>query len=107
MEMSVEQLFDHYDKDYEDTYFGKMKLRKIETLKVKDEARTAKYEQRFANACKLLPINAEFSMHIFCKENHMDMLAFLRHLTPWLKEKGWTMHRVEKKYLIRMGEWDD
>ena len=102
-ELTVEQLFEHYDQDYEDTYYSKMKLRKIETLKAKDEARTANYEQRFANACKLLPINAEFSMHIFCKEQRMDMFAFLRRLKPWLEEKGWTMERVDKKYLIRMG----
>lgn len=102
MELTIEQLFNHYDAEYEDTYFRKMNLRRIETLKAKDEARTAKYEQRFANACKVLPINVTFSMHEFCKEQHMDMLAFLRHLKPWLHSKGWTMHRVEKKYLIRM-----
>ena len=102
MEVSIEELFSHYDQDYEDTFYSKPKFRKIETLKARDEARTAKYEQRFANACKLLPINTVFSMNEFCKNNHMDMLAFLRHLTHWLKEKGWTMVRVDRQYLIRM-----
>ena len=101
-ELTVEQLFDHYDQDYEDTYYAKMKLRKIDTVKTIGETRKSSYEIRFQNACKSLPINAEFSMNEFCKGQGMDMFAFLRRLKPWMEQKGWTMLRVEKKYLIRM-----
>ena len=102
-EITVEELFQVDDNRHTTYFYPPKPYRDIEVKPRKFERYSDEYEKKFEYVAINLPINVIFSMHEYCKSYHMDPTAFLRHLKPWLKNKGWTMERIDKKYRIRMG----
>ena len=103
MELTVEQLFEYENRRHAD---DDGPYREI-TVKPKNcERYSDDYETRFLSATRSIPLDTKFSIYKLCKNNHMDRVAYVRHLKPWLKEQGLAMERVGKFYLIKKKEGD-